>query len=295
MKSLLQSPIADVLQGCPLCGATSRRLFPKHSIWIRACNRCQHRFAEILTSPDHVEQIYSNQYFFGGNDGYPNYVAESGILRQHGLRYGRILARYMKPGSVLDVGAAAGFILQGLIDSGWQGRGLEPNAQMAEYGRAQLHLEITTGSLEQFQDNHLYDLVCMIQVVAHFFDIQQAFSVASQRTKPGGYWLIETWNRNSLMARLLGKNWHEYSPPSVLHWFSPSGLKQVAAQHGFREIARGRPQKWIRVDHAKSLLHYKLENSAIGRAIAPLLGVIPDNLCIPYPSEDLFWMLLQKS
>lgn len=280
---------------CPICQGSSHRLFNKYTYWIRTCKACSHQFVERHIAVSHVDQVYSDHYFQGGGAGYPDYLAEATLLRQHGQRYARLLSRYVQPGTMLDVGAAAGFILQGFVDSGWQGKGIEPNPRMAEYARTHLNLQVDAGTLEQLSSNDSYDLISMIQVVAHFFDLEQAFQTANLHTNPGGYWLIETWNRESWMARLLGKNWHEYSPPSVLQWFSPRGIRQIAAQYGFHEVAYGRPAKWINGAHAKSLLRYKLKGAPFESVLSKCLKLIPNNFSIPYPAEDLFWILLQKS
>ena len=213
-------------------------------------------------------------------------------------RYGRILDKYMSPGRVLDVGAASGFILQGLIDSGWIGDGVEPNHAMAHYGQVDMGLSISTGSLESLNDvreNGSYDLISMIQVIPHFFDLHRALTAASELTKPGGFWLIETWNRKSVTARLLGQHWHEYSPPSVLRWFALSDLTKLASNYGFEVVASGRPRKWIRSSHAKSLLSFKFKDMGFwGRLMSLFLVLVPSNLSIPYPSEDLIWVLYKK-
>lgn len=273
----------------------TRQLFQKHGYWICECEACHHRCAALSPSPDHVDQVYGDHYFCGGEAGYPDYLSEAEILLAHGKQYGLLLKRYMPPGTVLDVGAAAGFILKGFQESGWQGIGLEPNPYMAEYARTQLGLRVGTSTLEQFQGHERYDLISMIQVVAHFYELRQAFQVAAEFTRPGGFWLIETWNRESLVARALGQHWHEYSPPSVLHWFSPEGLKRFVAQFGFFEVARGRPSKWLNGAHVKSLLGYKLQGSQLSWLAGGLLDVIPDHLTIPYPTYDLFWILFQKT
>ena len=99
--------------------------------------------------------------------------------------------------------------------------------------------------------------------------------------------MIETWNRESFSARIFGQNWHEYSPPSVLQWFSLDGLTHFLGEIGFEKIAHGRPPKKISGAHAKSLLKYRLGNNF-------LLKLIPDGLNFPYPSEDLFWAIYRK-
>ena len=309
---------AAIALPCPVCSRPARSLFHKYGHAIHDCGGCGHRFtpaAKPGQSSEHLNEVYGDAYFSGGEAGYPDYLAEAQLLRRHGRRYARKLRPYLAkagqaPGQMLDVGAAAGFILQGFVDEGWSGAGVEPNDSMADYGRSQLRLPIQTGSLETLNLEQLeqlkesgwdgsggsggYDLVSMIQVVAHFYDLQRAFAIAAAATKPGGFWLIETWNRESWTAKLLGPGWHEYSPPSVLHWFSPRDLAQLAQQFGFEEVARGRPVKRISGAHAKSLLRYKLAESAWSRWSVGLLELMPDGLEIPYPAEDLFWSLYQK-
>jgi SAM-dependent methyltransferase len=251
--------------------------------------------AEIVPAADHVAATYNDGYFEGGAAGYRDYVSEAEILIAHGRRYGHLMTGYLKPGKVLDVGAAAGFVLKGYMESGWHGEGIEPNPRMAEYARTLLGVPVTTGSLENFHGDSVFDLVSMIQVIAHFINPRSALKVADSFTRPGGFWLIETWNRESLTARLFGKHWHEYSPPSVLHWFSPRGLSQLAAEFGFREVARGKPTKWISGGHAKSLVRYRLESAHLGRPFTGLVRLLPDSLSLPYPAEDLFWIIFQKA
>lgn len=279
---------------CPICQANTKRLFAAHGYWIRGCENCRHQCAEIATDASHTAQIYADDYFQGGGAGYPDYLGEARILRNHGRRYGKLLARYMQPGKMLDVGAAAGFVLQGFTDCGWIGKGIEPNPTMAAYARNELQLAVNAGALENLPADEQFDLVSLIQVIAHFADLRAALQKAADVTKPGGYWLIETWNRESFAARMFGQNWHEYSPPSVLHWFAPDGLRQLAAQYGMQEIKRGRPSKWINGGHAKSLLQYKLASLPLGKQAGKLLNVLPEYLPLPYLADDLFWLLLQK-
>jgi len=280
---------------CEICYHPTRRVFEKNEYWIRDCENCHYRHAEFTPAEDHPVRIYHDDYFLGGAEaGYPDYLAEGKVLSAHGRRYAKLLKKYTAPGTMLDVGAAAGFILKGFTESGWQGIGLEPNDTMASYGRTELGLRIETGNLEQFSTNQQFDLVSMIQVIAHFFDIRKALQNAAEATRPGGFWLIETWNSESWIARLLGPHWHEYSPPSVLHYFSPGSLNRFVSQFGFTEIAKGRPAKRINGAHAKTLLEQKLRQTPLRRALGAV-KIIPDNLAIPYPSLDLFWALFQKN
>ena len=128
---------------CPLCNAESTIVFRAKGFPVRDCKSCGHRFAEVAAAENHVAEIYGDAYFTGGGAGYADYLAEAEMLRGRGRDYAKILSKYVgKSGAMLDVGAAAGFVLQGFIDENWRGRGVEPNAGMAKYGREKLSLDI---------------------------------------------------------------------------------------------------------------------------------------------------------
>jgi SAM-dependent methyltransferase len=279
---------------CPICGGVSHPVFAKYGYTISDCQECHHRFCDFKRGTEYIHTVYGDNYFTKGGAGYSDYLREDDLLIAHGRRYGQLLKRYIQPGHVLDVGSAAGFILKGLTETGWIGDGLEPNARMASHAQATYGLNVQVGTLEDFTPTKQYDLVTMIQIVAHFYDLHRAFDVAYRATRPGGYWLVETWDKDSIIARIFGKNWHEYSPPSTLHWFSQKTLVRLASRFGMHVVASGRPQKWLNGRHAKSLLRYKLEKGPLC-IITPMLKLIPDSLPISYPTLDLFWMLFQKS
>jgi SAM-dependent methyltransferase len=280
---------------CPVCGGSSRRIFAVRGYPIRACERCSHRYADLAPDGDHPRTVYGDAYFQDGGAGYPRYLDQASIITASGRHYARLVAREMPPERVLDVGAAAGFVLKAFVDAGWKGSGVEPNDSMAGHARDALGLDVRTGSLEELETADPVDLVTMIQVLPHLWDLRRGLTAAADATKPGGYWLIETWDRSSLTARVFGKRWHEYSPPSVLHWFDRDGVVQLASQFGFREVRHGRRLKWISRAHAASILRHTFADGPPGRAtrvIGALERVLPSRM--PYPSEDLFWILLRK-
>ncbi len=112
----MSSASAASYHPCPVCEGQSQQLFQKHTYWIYECQECRHRLTPIEATPEHAAQVYDDSYFNSGGAGYPNYMGEADMLIAHGRRYGKLLQRYMQPGTVLDVGAAAGFILKGLTE-----------------------------------------------------------------------------------------------------------------------------------------------------------------------------------
>ena len=279
--------------GCPLCNNVSRTLFQKHGIWIRECSSCRHRFANP-ESLDHVRQVYGDDYFFSGGAGYDNYLSEAGLLVPHGRRYGRLLNRHGAGKSLLDVGAAAGLILKGLTDEGFDGQGVEPNSTMATFAQRELRLDVEASSFEDFEPGTQFDVLTVVQVMGHFIDPAEVVRKLHRLTKPGGLCLVETWDAGSWPARMLGSNWHEYSPPSVLQWFSRESLRQLFERENFRQVSTGHPPKWINASHVCSLIGHKLPQTRWANAVRRGLRCMPASLNLPYPSDDLFWTLFRR-
>ncbi|MCP4005855.1 MAG: class I SAM-dependent methyltransferase [bacterium] len=279
---------------CPLCTNHALPIFRKGEFSILECGRCEHRFADFAAPSSHVSSVYDDDYFTGGGVGYPDYLSERRSLTRRGKRYARLMKSLGPPGSVLDVGAAAGFILDGFRANGWTAKGIEPNRRMAQFAVSELGLDVQAASLESFETNERYDLVCAIQVLGHFVDPHTAAGHLSRLTRAKGYCLIESWDRKSLSARMFGSGWHEYSPPSVLHYYHHDGLVKLMADHDLTLVRWGRMPKWIEAGHAKSLLRLKLGELPGGSSLARLADVIPEGLSLPYPGDDLKWWAFRK-
>lgn len=251
----------------------------KNGVPLRRCSRCGHRFAGILPDDGALEAIYADDYF---TREYGDYHAEAGSLAARGAAYRRVVAPFRPGGRVLDVGAAAGYVLEGFTAGGaWSGAGIELNPAMAQAARAR-GVDVRAGTVESVPLGGPFDAVLLVQVIAHFPHPVETLTRLRARTAPGGVWVIETWDRESLVARLLGRRWHEINPPSVLHWFSRHSLDALMASLGFERVARGRPRKTIGADHVRALL-------GAHPLLGPLARAIPRGAETPYPGDDVFW------
>jgi SAM-dependent methyltransferase len=269
-------------------------LFEKNGYQIMDCIRCNRRFAVIRHPDTHLSLVYSDEYFFEGKDGYPNYLAEKDILFKSGIRYANIINKFTRPGKVLDVGCAAGFILKGFESKGWEAFGIEPNKTMANYGKNELHLNIQTGSIETYNTANTFDLITLIQVIGHLYDIDASLRNISRLTNQNGLVLVESWNMNSIIARIFGKKWHEYSPPSVINWFSNKSLINLFKENGFEKVDSGFPVKKIVLKHAFSLIEKDRPKNNLIKYLFNYLISTMGNMVIYYPPVDVKWYLFRK-
>ena len=291
-------------RSCAICDGEVLPVFVAAGHEIFECSRCDHR----MTWPNHpgadpaahVREVYSDDYFLAGGAGYPNYLEEESLMVRRGRWYAALMRRHgLQLGRVLDVGAAAGFVLKGLEDCGWQGVGVEPNARMARHARDVLQRDVRTGTLETLElpasSPADFDLICFFQVLAHFIDPRLALERAETMLAPNGHVLIETWDWKSLTARFFGESWHEYSPPSVLHWFCPASLERLGREFGLEQVASGRPLKKLTGKHARSLVAFKSGEGAVARLLAGASSLIPLDAELPYPFDDVRWTLFARS
>jgi len=263
---------------------------------ILECTTCGHRFCKIDNTEVHLKEVYSDGYFFEGKSGYPNYLDEKEILTKHGNRYAKLMSKFIDdPGTVLDVGSAAGFILKGFHDEGWTCYGVEPNRTMAEYGRDEFGFDMKVGDLESYETEQKFDLITLIEVIGHFNDLDRAILKAHRFLKPGGYILVESWNRNSSIVKLLGKHWHAYCPPSVVHWFSDRTITELFNYYGFELVKKGFPLKRIKLKHGISLIATNTPKFIFKSKVLGFLSRSLGKLKLIYPPIDVKWYVFRKT
>lgn len=276
------------------CSNERNALFNKNGYDVFDCKKCLRRFSELEDVENHLSKVYSDDYFFNGKDGYPNYLDEKEILIKYGEKYAKIISHFTLPGNVLDVGSAAGFILKGIESQGWNCFGIEPNATMAAYAKNELHLNIHIGDMETYAPDIKFDLISLIQVIGHFFNLDKAIKNIYNLSNAKGLVLVESWNMNSLYSRAMGTHWHEYSPPSVVNWFSNKSINRLFVEHGFKLIGSGYPLKRINLKHAVSLIGNNTSDFRFKRQLLGFLQQSVGKIVLIYPPFDLKWYVFQK-
>ena len=286
---------------CPVCAGHAVAGFITGTGWhIDRCPSCTHRFCRGIFTADHTRTQFDDNYFHGAGVGYPDYLAEAAprraLGRWYASRYQKLTGRHkqVEPGHLLDVGCAAGFIMQGFADAGWRVTGVDPNPSMVQHARQQAGLEAYVGdalTLSGTQGLNRpetgFDLVTLIQVMGHLIDPERAIREAGALLGTHGLLLIETWNSDSLVARTLGRRWHEYSPPNTLQFFTRKSLDELLKRQGFERVSVGRTPKGLSIEHLRSFVRGRYRG-VLGRTLQATLSVVPGSWRLPYPGDDLF-------
>ncbi len=119
---------------------------------------------------------------------------------------------------------------------GFETHGLEISETIASHAREQFGFDtIHIGPLEQapYPDGH-FDLITMWDVVEHVVDPVALLTRARELLAPGGLLVIETQDIDSRFARALGPKWHHYKHEEHIYHFTPSTVRTLLEQAGFR-------------------------------------------------------------
>jgi SAM-dependent methyltransferase len=222
---------------CIACGEKATRpLFEKTGHRYVACTRCGLGRLDPLPSGDGLEALFGSGYFTGSvTGGYDDYAGDEALHRSNARDRLALLERHgaRPPGSLLDIGCALGFFLAEARAAGWNVVGVEVAPSARAHAEERLSLEVWS-ELDHLPHQPTFDVIGFFQVLEHLAEPDLALEAARAAILPGGRLAIETWDRSSRVARLLGWRWQQVSPPTVVWLFERHSLEILLQRHGWK-------------------------------------------------------------
>jgi 2-polyprenyl-3-methyl-5-hydroxy-6-metoxy-1,4-benzoquinol methylase len=222
-------------------------VWTKDGLEIVRCPSCGLLFRATLPSPEDLPGLYDRTYFQAedrsqGGEGYADYVGEADLHRLNAQRRLSLLEGFTTPGSLLDVGCAAGFFLDEARRRDWQVTGIEVSAEMAEWASGTLGLtQVIRGSFTGHQwDEGTFDCVTMWDYIEHTIDPLSELQLAHRLLRPGGTLALSTGDAGSLVARLTGRRWHLLTPRHHNYFFTRNSLLRGLERAGFSVLVARR-------------------------------------------------------
>lgn len=274
---------------------------PRHAVRETiSCNLCgSRRFEIVLPALEDVEQSLNDRYRSSSDDicreqvvrcsdcdlvyinprlpielvhqGYAEAVDETYVSQAAGRihAFRKIvcqISRWKDPagGSLLDVGAAAGFLLVAAREAGWKVEGIELSGWLSAWAKEHFELAIRTMPLED--DTYppaSFDVVTMLDVLEHVEDPSETLRCVRKILRDDGLFVVSYPDFGSIFARLLKRRWW-FLLSVHLYYFTRTTIGRLLEQSGFEVIAMQRLYPSLQ-------LGYLIQRLGV---YAPLLGRI---------------------
>lgn len=214
---------------CPACNSPRQRLsFHAKGFAIARCEECASLFVQEPPNSAQIQSIYLEQGYYQHS---PDSIDR---IRAENARRCRTLLRLSPGRKLLDVGCAAGFLLDAATAAGFEAYGLDQTPHTVAEARARGH-RVVLGTLEELardpgEQGGGYDVVTALDVIEHVPDPGSFLQQLVDLTRPGGLTVLSTPNYSGLVARVMGPRDPYMIPPEHLNFFTVTGLRALAAR-----------------------------------------------------------------
>lgn len=151
-------------------------------------------------------------------------------------------------GSLLDIGAASGILLEQAVRLGFNTEGVEPSASLATRARA-AGLNVHRGVFPHEAIKGRYDVITLVDVIEHVQDPVGLLREVASHLKDDGTGLLTTPDVQSLAARLLGPRWWHFRVAHI-SYFELATIKRALAVAGLEIVEVSRPPWYFTCEYA---------------------------------------------
>jgi len=190
--------------------------------------------------PDELAHDYDEHYFRQDYEAHSDGIGRDYLSDREGLMQSfdahlADLERLCRPGRLLDVGCAAGFLLAAARRRGWEVVGLEMSAFAADYARREFSLEVRQEPVDQASfPQGAFDAITAFEFIEHVPNPGAALSRMHSWLRPGGVLALTTPNAASWLAQRHPDRFGAFLESRHLVYFTPSTLSRLLQQVGFR-------------------------------------------------------------
>ena len=134
---------------------------------------------------------------------------------------------------LLDYGCGTGYFLNKAEKKGWEGIGVEPNAEAAELARKKRGLYVLE-DISQLNSEKKFDSITMFHVLEHVHDLESTLHLLLAKLKKRGTLFIAVPNYESYDSKLYGENWAPLDVPRHLYHFTKHTMEFLAKQYNLK-------------------------------------------------------------
>lgn len=166
----------------------------------------------------------------------PVYLADERAREATMRRLLRLVEKFERRGTLLDVGCAAGYFVKTARGAGWSSYGVEPAHWLANLGRERFRLDIGACTLREarYPDGR-FDVVTFWDTLEHMPEPLDELREANRVVKDGGHLFISFPNIACPLVKIFGR-YHWWFTPGHLLYFSRRTLSRMIEKAGFTPV-----------------------------------------------------------
>lgn len=225
---------------CNLCGSNNYTpIGNKYSYQIVSC-KCGLIYVNPRPSEEEIDKIYDKEYFSGGYDfgrQKLDYIKDEKVFKVFPkIILGMLNKKFPNKGSILDVGCAAGYLLEIAQDNGWHIDGVEISKFAQEIAEKKLGKKIFSSLNDPELLNKKFDIVASLEVVEHVSDPASLLEDMRQFLKDNGILVVTTPNVKNANLYKSFLDWECILPPVHLYYFSKETISKMLEKAGYDVI-----------------------------------------------------------
>ena len=197
----------------------------------RKCPDCGLIYISPRPSIDEIKDLYGHDQ---ANITAESHIQDEFAKRLYAKRNLKILRKFVRAGSLLEIGAGAGYFLDEARLSGFDVSGIELNGTQAEFIRKKMHIKCEDKPLHSHSFSaKKFDVVYHCDVISHFFDPVGEFRKINETLGAGGFVVFETGNGGDIDERYF-KRIETFQYPDHLFFFSARNINSLLEMTGFK-------------------------------------------------------------
>ncbi len=196
--------------------------------------KCQACGFILCTSLNDVLNFYENLE----DPGYEQNRSERGLQAKKILA---VVKKYKGSGSLLDIGAGSGILVEQALKMGFAAKGVEPSKWLQQKALEQ-KLPVSLGIFPHADLPGPFDVITLIDVIEHVSDPVGLLGDMAKALKPNGIIAVITPDVGALVPKILGFRWWHFRVAHI-GYFNKKTLKLAASKAGLKPLYQGRA-KW---------------------------------------------------
>lgn len=165
------------------------------------------------------------------------YIDRQDMFRSLFRRLLGFVHRFAPSGTILDIGAGVGLLLDEARKMGYSVIGFEPSMASVKAAKKHFGIELIPREFSPSMLKRSVDVIIINHVLEHLSNPRKVINFCAKTLDTEGALVIGTPNFDSFMSRIKRGKWQSLIPKQHRWQFTLSTLDQLVVPHGFRRIA----------------------------------------------------------